>query len=292
MRSSSSGATTPRSHRSSEWSRSVRASRRTRASPTPGSRRRPHRRGSGDATRTPLCRGTARADGMGARRARQARPCDGQEPDRSSSRDCRARLPARLSERSRGACSRRGGGRQPAIGDPRGAPRCRCGSDVARTDRLLGDLLARAGQTAEARRQRATVSVIDRLLEANGVQVDFVGLVSRDNLIRPAETVELARRARADRPSIYGDDALGWALARAGRCVEALPLTERALLLGTRIRSSPTVVTPRAVPAIAPPCATGTDGRWRWSSFFGSLVAGCPSGPGPLVADRGRIIGA
>ena len=100
---------------------------------------------------------------------------------------------------------------------------------------LLGDLLARARQTAAARRQRATVTVIDRLLEANGVQADLESASYRaDNLIRPAETVELARRARADRPSIDGDDALGWALARAGPCDPALPLTERALRLGTQ----------------------------------------------------------
>ena len=100
---------------------------------------------------------------------------------------------------------------------------------------LLGDLLARVGQAAAARRQRATVAVIDRLLEANGVQADLESASYRaDNLIRPAETVEFARLARADRPSIYGDDALGWALARAGRCDEALPLTERALRLGTQ----------------------------------------------------------
>jgi tetratricopeptide (TPR) repeat protein len=50
----------------------------------------------------------------------------------------------------------------------------------------------------------------------------------------PAATVTLARRARADRPSIYGDDALAWALARAGRCDEAIAWSERALRLGTR----------------------------------------------------------
>ena len=54
-----------------------------------------------------------------------------------------------------------------------------------------------------------------------------------DGLVRPDETVELARRARAARPSIYGDDALAWALARAGRCAEAIPLAKRALRLGT-----------------------------------------------------------
>ena len=100
---------------------------------------------------------------------------------------------------------------------------------------LLGELLDRAGKPAEARRQRATVAVIARVLEANGVQVDLESAVYRaDYRIRPRETVALARRARAARPSIYGNDALAWALARAGRCREALPFAERALRLGTK----------------------------------------------------------
>jgi len=100
---------------------------------------------------------------------------------------------------------------------------------------LLAELLDRRGRLAAARRQRSTVAVIERLLKANGVQVDLESAVYRaDNRIRPLETVELARRARADRPSIYGDDALAWALARAGRCVEALTYARRALRLGTQ----------------------------------------------------------
>jgi tetratricopeptide (TPR) repeat protein len=100
---------------------------------------------------------------------------------------------------------------------------------------LLAELLDLTGRTAEARRQRSTVAVIDRLLEANGVRVDLESAAYRaDNRIRPAETVALARLARADRPSIYGDDALAWALARAGRCQEALPVAQRALRLGTQ----------------------------------------------------------
>jgi tetratricopeptide (TPR) repeat protein len=100
---------------------------------------------------------------------------------------------------------------------------------------LLADVLDRAGRRGEARRQRATVTVIDRLLRANGVQVDLESAVYRaDNRIRPLETIELARRARADRPSIYGDDALAWALARAGRCAGALPYAEHALRLRTK----------------------------------------------------------
>jgi tetratricopeptide (TPR) repeat protein len=100
---------------------------------------------------------------------------------------------------------------------------------------LLGDLLARRGDMVAAARQRATVGAIDRLLAANGLRVDLESALFRaDHGIRPAETVGLARRARADRPSIHGDDALGWVLARAGRCGEAEQWLDRALRLGTR----------------------------------------------------------
>ena len=100
---------------------------------------------------------------------------------------------------------------------------------------LLADLLARAGRPTEARLQRETVAILERLLATNGVQVDLESAVYRaDQRIRPAETVRLARVAREARPSIYGDDALAWALARAGRCAEALPFAERALRLGTK----------------------------------------------------------
>jgi tetratricopeptide (TPR) repeat protein len=100
---------------------------------------------------------------------------------------------------------------------------------------LLGDLLERQGRTAAAVRQRATVAAIDRVLTANGLRVDLeTALFRADHRIRPDETVRLARRARIERPSIYGDDAVGWALARAGRCAEAEPWLDRALRLGTK----------------------------------------------------------
>ena len=100
---------------------------------------------------------------------------------------------------------------------------------------LLGDLLERRGDLVGARRQRATVAAIERLLTVNGLRVDLESAVDRaDRGIRPAETVRLARLARADRPSIHGDDALGWALARAGRCGEAERWLDRALRLGTK----------------------------------------------------------
>ena len=100
---------------------------------------------------------------------------------------------------------------------------------------LYAELLDRVARHADARRQRSTIAVIDRLLAANGIQVDLESAVYRaDYRIQPVRTVWLARRARAARSSVYGDDALAWALARAGRCAEARPLAERALRLGTR----------------------------------------------------------
>jgi tetratricopeptide (TPR) repeat protein len=118
-----------------------------------------------------------------------------------------------------------------AVGDAR---RAADAVPTAQAVSLLADLLERTGRKAEARRQRATVGVVEQLLRASGVRVDLESAVYRaDNRIGPAETVELAQKARAARPSIYGDDALAWALARAGRCDEALPLAARALRLGT-----------------------------------------------------------
>ena len=99
----------------------------------------------------------------------------------------------------------------------------------------LGDLYTRLGRTHDAHAQYATVRVIERLLVANGIKTDLETAQFRaDHAIEPAKTVELARKARADRPSILGDDTLSWALARAGKCREALSWSKRALRLGTQ----------------------------------------------------------
>lgn len=98
----------------------------------------------------------------------------------------------------------------------------------------LGDLYARAGKPKQARAQYATVRVIERLLVANGFKTDLETAQFRaDHGISPAQTVALARKARADRPSILGDDTLSWSLARSGRCAEARRWSQRALRLGT-----------------------------------------------------------
>ena len=99
----------------------------------------------------------------------------------------------------------------------------------------LGDLYARAGRKRDAQAQYAIVRAIERLLVANGIKTDLDTSQFRAyHGIAPEQTVALAREARADRPSILGDDTLSWALARSGRCQEALAWSRRALRLGTR----------------------------------------------------------
>jgi tetratricopeptide (TPR) repeat protein len=99
----------------------------------------------------------------------------------------------------------------------------------------LGDLQRLAGNETAARRQYALIGAIQRLLRANGVRTDLeTALFDVDHAVRLRHALSLARVAQAERPSIDGDDVLAWALARNGRCTEALHYSKRALRLGTR----------------------------------------------------------
>jgi tetratricopeptide (TPR) repeat protein len=100
---------------------------------------------------------------------------------------------------------------------------------------LYGDLLAATGHRRAAQIQYSTEQGIRRLLIANGVRTDLeTALFDVDHGIRPKESLALARVAQRARPSIDGDDVLAWALARNGRCTEALRYSKLALRLGTR----------------------------------------------------------
>src|SRR6185503_5089408 len=86
-----------------------------------------------------------------------------------------------------------------------------------------------------ARIQYSTEEGIRRLLAANGVRTDLeTALFDVDHGVRLRASLELARRAQRERPSIDGDDVLAWALARNGCCGEALHYSKLALRLGTR----------------------------------------------------------
>jgi tetratricopeptide (TPR) repeat protein len=98
----------------------------------------------------------------------------------------------------------------------------------------LGDLLRAANDETGAQRQYALVAAIARLERANGVNVDLeIALFDVDHGVNLPHALDLSRAARAERPSIDGDDLLAWAFVRNGRCGEALRFSKRALRLGT-----------------------------------------------------------
>jgi tetratricopeptide (TPR) repeat protein len=99
----------------------------------------------------------------------------------------------------------------------------------------LADLYRFTGRTALARRQYALIGAVRRLLAANGVKTDLeTALFDVDHGLRLPQALATARRAHRARPSVEADDVLAWALARTGRCGEALRFSKRALRLGTR----------------------------------------------------------
>jgi tetratricopeptide (TPR) repeat protein len=102
----------------------------------------------------------------------------------------------------------------------------------------LGDVDAARGQASDAARQYELVRTIEALNRANGVAVDlelarFEADHARDAGADPVRAVSLARSALADRPTIYAEDVLGWALRQAGDAGAALPHARAAVRLGT-----------------------------------------------------------
>jgi len=99
----------------------------------------------------------------------------------------------------------------------------------------LGDLYQASGQNALAQQQYKLVGVIEKLYQANGVDLDMESaLFNADHNIDMPATVALARKAFADRPSIQGADVLAWSLYKAGNIQEASRYSQQALQLGTR----------------------------------------------------------
>jgi tetratricopeptide (TPR) repeat protein len=100
---------------------------------------------------------------------------------------------------------------------------------------FLGDLYKTTGHPVLAQRQYDLIGAIEQLLRANGVRTDLeISLFDTDHGIRLPHALALARIGQRERPSIDGDDALAWALARNGQCAAALPYSEHALRLGTQ----------------------------------------------------------
>ena len=99
----------------------------------------------------------------------------------------------------------------------------------------LGDLYKRTGQQDAALKQYKLVGVIEKLYQANGVDLDMESaLFNADHNQDLEGTVALARKAYADRPSIQGADVLAWTLYKVGNYQEAQKFSQQALQLGTR----------------------------------------------------------
>lgn len=99
----------------------------------------------------------------------------------------------------------------------------------------LGDVYSSTGNSDMARKQYDLVRVIQKLYEANGVDLDSeIALFNADHDIDSARTVELARQSYARRPSIYAADVLAWALYKGGDYQNAQETMDEALRLGTQ----------------------------------------------------------
>ena len=188
-------------------------------------RRQRSTRWSSRSTPRAACRGR-RLDCGGARQARTGRS--------AAAARCRAfyrlALAARpgLRARARRAGAIRGGARDGS------ARRSRCSARAVEavpaapaTSRSSATSARRHGPEAEARAAvRRSIAAIEQL--SGGERRRRIDLESRS--IAPTTASASPRRSSShawptsDRPSVAGDDVLAWALARNGRCGEALPL--------------------------------------------------------------------
>ena len=99
----------------------------------------------------------------------------------------------------------------------------------------LGDLYQVTGQTKAADQQYKLVTTIEKLYQANGVDLDLeIALFNADHDKDLNRTLALARKAYANRPSIFGADVLAWTLYKTGHYTEAKKYSDEALRLGTK----------------------------------------------------------
>ena len=126
---------------------------------------------------------------------------------------------------------------------------------------LYAELLDRAGRRDEARRQRGTIAVIDRLLEANGVQVDLESAVHRaDYRIQPVRTVALGEAGSRcfARPSTETTRSPGRSRA-PGAATRRCRWPRARSASARRTRSSTSIAaTRRVAPATGRRCGSGT----------------------------------
>lgn len=99
----------------------------------------------------------------------------------------------------------------------------------------LGDVYAASGDTKQAQAQYDLIAAIEQLYNANGVNLDLqIGLFNADHDRNVAATVDRAKNAFAQQPSIQAADTLAWVQLKAGNTADARTAIEQALRIGTR----------------------------------------------------------
>jgi tetratricopeptide (TPR) repeat protein len=99
----------------------------------------------------------------------------------------------------------------------------------------LGDVYAEMGERQKADEQYDLVRDIDRLYRANGVNTDLeIALFYANHDLDLQTSLEKARSAYQERPSIHAADVLAWTLYKTGDYQEARQYASEALKLGTR----------------------------------------------------------
>ena len=102
----------------------------------------------------------------------------------------------------------------------------------------LGALLEADGQLEAAQEQYDVVRATQQLFAAEGADVDLELALFEADHGDPAVALRYAKAAYADRPdAVLVQDAYAWALHKAGRSAEALPIAKRAQRLGLRLPS-------------------------------------------------------
>jgi tetratricopeptide (TPR) repeat protein len=99
----------------------------------------------------------------------------------------------------------------------------------------LGDIYAKIGRPAQARKQYDLVEYMGYLNSLNRILYNReLAAYYADHDIKPAEALDLARKELEYRRDIYAYDLLAWTLYQNGKSQEALPAMTEALKLGTK----------------------------------------------------------
>ena len=99
----------------------------------------------------------------------------------------------------------------------------------------LGEFYEAQGDQQAAQRQYELVGVMQQLNAAAGMNVDLeMALFNANHGADRGKTLEQARLAFSERPTIYGADTLAWALYGQGDYAQAQKYSQEALRLGTQ----------------------------------------------------------